>query len=130
MRDLENQDYLNIIKSDCVRITDIRTEDDLKLSLGELDDIILGAESIEANEFCEDNQQYCIACIYHEKLVAIDIANITNDKCFFYYAFIGEIYDYEKLIIGIWPNISNYPSACSLIAKSLLDKDVFNLIAE
>ena len=26
--------------------------------------------------------------------------------------------------------ISNYPSACSLIAKSLLDKDVFNLIAE
>ena len=40
MRDLENQDYLNIIKSDCVRITDIRTEDDLKLSLGELDDII------------------------------------------------------------------------------------------
>lgn len=98
MRDLENQDYLNIIKSDCVRITDIRTEDDLKLSLGELDDIILGAESIEANEFCEDNQQYCIACVYHEKLVAIDIANITNDKCFFYYAFIGEIYDYEKLI--------------------------------
>ena len=98
MRDLENQDYLNIIKSDCVRITDIRTEDDLKLSLGELDDIILGAESIEANEFCEDNQQYCIACIYHEKLVAIDIANITNDKWFFYYAFIGEIYDYEKLI--------------------------------
>ena len=41
----------------------------------------------------------------------------------------------EKIIcgeglIGIWPNISNYPSACSLIAKSLLDKDVFNLIAE
>lgn len=30
--------------------------------------------------------------------MAIDIANITNDKCFFYYAFIGEIYDYEKLI--------------------------------
>ena len=41
-----------------------------------------------------------------------------------------KLYDYEKLIIGIWPNISNYPSACSLIAKSLLDKDVFNLIAE
>ena len=41
-----------------------------------------------------------------------------------------KLYDYEKLIIDIWPNISNYPSACSLIAKSLLDKDVFNLIAE
>ena len=44
--------------------------------------------------------------------------------------FSEKLYDYEKLIIGISPNISNYPSACSLIAKSLLDKDVFNLIAE
>ncbi|WP_455542027.1 hypothetical protein [Intestinibacter sp.] len=38
--------------------------------------------------------------------------------------------DYEKLIISIWPNISNYPSACSLIAKSLLDKDLFDSIVE
>ncbi len=38
--------------------------------------------------------------------------------------------DYEKLIISIWPNISNYPSACSLIAKSLLDKDLFESIVE
>ena len=83
MRDLENQDYLNIIKSACVKVTDIRTENDIKISLDELDDIILGAESIETNEFCEDNQQYCIACIYNGKLVAIDIVNITNDKCFF-----------------------------------------------
>lgn len=41
-----------------------------------------------------------------------------------------KLYDYEKLIISIWPNISNYPSACSLIAKCLLDKDVFNSIIE
>ena len=41
-----------------------------------------------------------------------------------------DIYLEIREIIGIWPNISNYPSACSLIAKSLLDKDVFNLIAE
>lgn len=27
--------------------------------------------------------------------------------------------DYEKLIIDIWPNISSYPSAYSLIAKSI-----------
>ena len=38
--------------------------------------------------------------------------------------------DYEKMIISIWPNISNYPSACSLIAKSLLDIDIFNSIVE
>lgn len=37
--------------------------------------------------------------------------------------------DYEKLIISVWPNISNYPSACPLIAKVLLDKDLFNLIS-
>ena len=41
-----------------------------------------------------------------------------------------KLLDYEKMIINIWPNISNYPSSCSLIAKSLLDKDVFQSIVE
>ena len=34
-----------------------------------------------------------------------------------------KLLDYEKMII-------NYPSSCSLIAKSLLDKDVFQSIVE
>lgn len=41
-----------------------------------------------------------------------------------------KLLDYEKMIINIWPNISNYPSSCSLIANSLLDKDVFQSIVE
>lgn len=38
--------------------------------------------------------------------------------------------DYEKLIFYVWPNISNYPSACALIAKALITKDLFDLISE
>lgn len=36
--------------------------------------------------------------------------------------------DYEKLLISIWPTIRNYPSAYSIIAKSLLDKKSFDII--
>lgn len=38
------------------------------------------------------------------------------------------LHDYEKSIINIWPSIKTYPSSYSLIAKSLLDKNSFNLL--
>lgn len=46
MRDLVNQDYLNIINSGCVKVTDIRAEDDVNVLPEELENIILGAERI------------------------------------------------------------------------------------
>lgn len=51
MRDLVNQDYLNIINSGCVEVTEIRTEDDVKVLLEELENIILGAERSHMEEF-------------------------------------------------------------------------------
>lgn len=98
MRDLVNQDYLNIINSGCVKVTEIRTEDDVKVLPEELENIILGAERIQVNDFGDNKQQYCIACIYQEKLVAIDIVNITNDKLYLESAFLGETYGYGELV--------------------------------
>ena len=98
MRELVKQDYLNIINSGCVEITEIRTEDDTKVLPEELEHIILGAESIQANDFGENKQQYCIGCIYQGQIVAIDIANITNDILFLKSAFSGEIYGYGELV--------------------------------
>lgn len=98
MRELVNQDYLNIINSGCVEVTEIRTEDDTKVSIDEIDKIILKAESIEANNFGENYQQYCIVCVFQGKIVAIDIRNITNDKLFLESAFLGETYGYDELV--------------------------------
>lgn len=36
--------------------------------------------------------------------------------------------DYEKSLVNIWPPLSSYPSSYSLIAQTLLDKKIFELI--
>lgn len=38
--------------------------------------------------------------------------------------------NYEKSLINIWAPISTYPSSYLLIAKSLLDRDVYELLVK